>query len=155
MPQAQRYAKGTMRASGRKGRKIKVFLIDDHAVLRESVRSYLTSHAIVVVGEAADAPEALRKVKALAPDVIVLDVSLPSLDGGALARRLRRVVPRAKILAFSIHSSAEYVAKMARCGARGYVTKDQPAGDLLAAIKHLFEGGLHFPAGMPDLRGKA
>ena len=72
-----------------------------------------------------------------------------------MARRLRRLVPRAKLIAFSIHSSEEYVAKMARCGVQGYVTKDQPAGDLLAAIKHLFEGGLHFPAGMPDLRGKA
>ena len=74
--------------------KIRVFLIDDHPVMRDAVRSYLTSYSITVLGEAGDAKEALRKVKKLAPDVIVLDVSLPSLDGGELARRLRRIVPK-------------------------------------------------------------
>ena len=128
--------------------KIKVFLVDDHPAVREGVRFYLTSHSIAVVGEASDAPEALRKVKKLSPEVIVLDVNLPSMAGWELARRLRRLVPKAKILAFSIHSSEEYVERMARCGARGYVTKDQPTAELLDAIKHVFRGGLHFPAGM-------
>ena len=130
--------------------KIKVFLVDDHPIVREGVRSYLSNHAISVVGEASDAKEALRKVKALAPDVIVLDVNLPSIDGGELARRLRRLVPGTKLIAFSIHSSEEYVVKMARCGVQGYVTKDQPAGALLAAIKRVFSGELAFPAGMAD-----
>ena len=131
-------------------RKIKVFLVDDHPIVREGVRSYLENHGISVVGEAPDAREALGKVKRLAPDVVVLDVNLPSLDGGELARQLRRLVPKTKLIAFSIHSSEEYVVKMARCGVQGYVTKDQPAGDLLEAIKHVFRGGLHFPAGMRD-----
>ena len=129
---------------------IRVFLVDDHPIVREGVRSYLTNHAITVVGEAADAKEALRKVKKLAPDVIVLDVNLPSIDGGELARRLRKLVPKSKLIAFSIHSSEEYVVKMARCGVHGYVMKDQPPVDLLAAIRTVFEGGLHFPAGMND-----
>jgi DNA-binding NarL/FixJ family response regulator len=137
-----------MRVRDGKRDKIRVFLIDDHPVLRDAVRSYLTSHSITVVGEAGDAKEALRKVKKLAPDVIVLDVSLPSLDGGELARRLRRVVPKAKIIAFSVHSSEEYVVRMARCGVHGYVMKDQSAAELLDAIKHVVQGGLHFPADM-------
>lgn len=139
-----------MRAPAVKQSNIKVFLVDDHPIVREGVRSYLTNHAITVVGEASDANETLRKVKKLAPDVVVLDVNLPSIDGGELARRLRRLVPKTKLIAFSIHSSEEYVVKMARCGVQGYVTKDQPAGDLLEAIKHVFSGGLHFPAGMTD-----
>lgn len=131
-----------------KRNKIRVFLVDDHPIVREGVRSFLTNHSIAVVGEASDDKEALRKAKKLAPDVIVLDVSLPSIDGGELARRLRRAVPKAKILAFSIHSSEGYVVRMARCGAQGYVMKDQPTAELLEAIKHVSHGGLHFPADM-------
>jgi len=129
---------------------IRVFLVDDHPIVREGVRSYLTSHSITVVGEAGDVKEALCKVRKLAPDVIVLDVSLPSLDGGELAKRLRRVIPEAKLVAFSIHATEEYVVRMARCGVRGYVTKDEPTEYLLHAIKHVSRGGLHFPAHMAD-----
>ena len=133
-----------------KHKKIKVFLVDDHPIVREGVRSYLTSHDIAVVGEAADAPEAISKIKKLKPDVIVLDVNLPSLDGGELARRLRRLVPKARLIAFSIHSSEEYVVRMARCGVQGYVMKDQPTAELLNAIRQVSGGGLHFPAGMNE-----
>ncbi|MFI5346056.1 MAG: response regulator [Elusimicrobiota bacterium] len=139
-----------MHATEGKRSNIRVFLVDDHPIVREGVRSYLTNHAITVVGEAADAKETLRKVKKLAPDVIVLDVNLPAIDGGELARRLRSLVPKSKLIAFSIHSSEEYVVKMARCGVQGYVMKDQPPLDLLAAIRTVYEGGLHFPAGMND-----
>ena len=139
-----------MRVTDGKQDKIRVFLVDDHQIVRQGVRSYLTSHSISVVGEAGSAKEALRKVKKLAPDVIVLDVSLPDLDGGELARRLRRIVPKAKIVAFSIHSGVEYVVRMAQCGAHGYVMKDQSEGELLDAIKHVSQGGLHFPAHMSD-----
>jgi two-component system nitrate/nitrite response regulator NarL len=139
-----------MNARAAQAAKIKVFLIDDHPVVREGVRSFLTNHSISVVGEAGDAKEALRKVKKADPDVIVLDVNLPSIGGGELACRLHRLVPAIKLLAFSIHASEAYVVKMARCGVQGYVTKDQPAGDLLEAIKHVHQGGLHFPASMLD-----
>jgi len=139
-----------MRAKGVKQKNIRVFLVDDHPVVREGVRTFLTQRSIAVVGDAGDAKEALRKVKALAPDVIVLDVNLPAIDGGELARRLRLFVPKSKLIAFSLHSSEEYVVKMARCGVHGYVTKDQPPLDLLKAIETVHAGGLHFPAGMAD-----
>ncbi len=139
-----------MRETAGKQALIRVFLVDDHPIVREGVRSYLTNHAIAVVGEASDAKEALRKVKKASPDVIVLDVNLPAIDGGELARRLRRLIPKARLIAFSIHSSEKYVVKMARCGVQGYVTKDQPAGRLLEAITTVFQGGLHFPEGMAD-----
>jgi two-component system nitrate/nitrite response regulator NarL len=139
-----------MAAARASRRNIRVFLVDDHPIVREGVRSFLTNHSISVVGEASDAKEALRKIKKLAPDVVVLDVNLPSIDGGELARRLRLLVPDSKLIAFSMHSSEEFVVRMARCGVQGYVTKDEPAGELLEAIKHVHEGGLHFPAGMND-----
>ncbi len=116
--------------------------------MRDGVRAYLLSHGILVVGEAADAPEAFRKVKKLAPDVIVLDVNLPSLDGWEVALRLRQLVPKSNIIAFSIHSSEEYVVKMARSGALGYVMKSQPTSELLCGIRQVFRGGNYFPAGM-------
>jgi len=131
-------------------KKIRVLLVDDHPVVRAGVRAYLTGRGIEVVGEAADAGEALSKAAALAPDVIVLDVNLPSLPGDEVALRLKRCAPKAGIIAFSIYSGEEYVVRMARCGARGYVMKDQPTAVLLAAIKRVYGGGLHFPAGMTD-----
>ncbi len=130
--------------------KIKVFLVDDHPVVREGVGSFLRSHGISVVGGASDGKEALRKIKKLDPDVVVLDINLPLMDGGELARRLRQAVPRTKLIAFSIHSSEAYVVRMSRCGVQGYVVKDQPTGELLAAIKDVFQGKTHFPAGMPE-----
>jgi DNA-binding NarL/FixJ family response regulator len=131
--------------------KIKVFLVDDHPAVREGVRSYLTSEgSVAVVGEAADDKEALRKLKSVSPDVIVLDVNLPGVDGGELALRLRRTSPRAQLVAFSIHAGREYVVRMARCGAHGYVTKDTPTARLVEAIRRVHSGGLSFPPGMSD-----
>ena len=129
--------------------KVSVFLVDDHPIVLEWGRTYLTSHSIAVVGDAASAEEALRRVKKLAPDVIVLGVNLPSFDVGELVRRLRRLVPKIKFIAFGIRSSDAYVSRMARCGVQGYVTKSQPVTELLAAIKDVAGGHPHFPAGMP------
>lgn len=131
--------------------KVKAFLIDDHPVVREGVRSFLTHQGSVsVIGEASDDVEALRKLKKVRPDVILLDVSLPTMNGGELARRLRKLVPRAKIVAFSIHASQEYVVRMARCGVHGYVMKDMPSVKILEAIHHVHQGGLYFPPDMSD-----
>ena len=140
--------KGDNDVNDEKRKKIRVFLVDDHPTVRAGVRSYLASRSMAVVGEASNAREALRKVRKLAPDVIILDVNLPLMDGGELALRLRRLVPGAGLIAFSIHSGEEYVARMARCGVRGYVTKDQPLAELFDAITQVFRGGAHFPRGM-------
>ena len=131
--------------------RIRVLLVDDHPSVRQGVRTYLSGmRSIEVVGEAANDREALSRAKKLSPHVIVVDVSLPGLDGGELAQRLRRVVPKAKIVAFSMHASEEYVVRMARCGVHGYVTKNQPMARLVDAIVRVSQGGLHFPPGMID-----
>lgn len=134
-----------------KRKKIRVFLVDDHPTVRQGVRSYLASRSVTVVGEASDARETLRKVKKLSPDIIILDVNLPLMDGGELALRLCRLVPKCRLIAFSIHSGEEYVGRMARCGVRGYVMKDQPLSELFDAIEQVFGGGSHFPRGMQSL----
>lgn len=133
------------------GAVIKIFLVDDHPVVREGVRACLNGQAgFSVVGEAADDKEALRKLRKAAPEIVILDVSLPGLDGGELARRLRQAVPGVKIIVFSIHASQEYVVRMARCGAHGYVMKDGPSAKLIEAIRHVHGGGLYFPPAMSD-----
>lgn len=133
------------------GRKIRVFVVDDHPAVRAGIRSYLAGdESAAVVGEAADDAQALRRIKKAAPDVVVLDINLPGVDGGTLARRLRQTAPEAKLIAFSIHSSEEYVVRMARCGVHGYVTKDAPTAKLLEAIQFVHRGGLDFPPAMAD-----
>jgi len=140
--------KGDKAVKEEKRKKIRVFLVDDHPTVRQGVRSYLASRSVTVVGEASDARDTLRKVKKLSPDVIVLDVNLPLMDGGELALRLCRLAPKCRLIAFSIHSGEEYVVRMARCGVRGYVMKDQPLSELFDAINQVFRGGSHFPRGM-------
>ena len=131
--------------------KIKAFLVDDNPIVREGVRTCLTEHgSFSVVGEAADNTETLRKVKKLVPDVILIDINLPSIDGGELARKLRQAVPGAKIIAFSIHDTPEYVVRMAHCGAHGCVIKNSPSAKLTEAIRHVHGGGLYFPTDMAD-----
>ena len=137
-----------MKTKSRK--KIKVFLVDDHPVVREGVRSYLIDQGYAVAGEASDAAEALRKLKKVPTDVIILDINLPGVDGGELARTLRQTAPKSKLIAFSIHAGQEYVVRMARCGAHGYVMKDAPTSELVEAIEHVHRGGLSFPPGMTD-----
>ena len=129
-------------------KKTTVFLVDDHPAVREGVRSFLVMHGLEVVGEATDDAEAVRKLKKVKPDVIILDIGLPGVDGGELARYLRQTVPSAKLIAFSIHASQEYVVRMARCGVHGYVRKDEPTTRLVEAIERVHQGGLCFPPGM-------
>ena len=132
-------------------KKVKIFLVDDHPVVRDGVRACLSAQpAFEVVGEASDDKEALRKIGKARPDIIVLDISLPGLDGGELARRLRQAMPGARIIVFSIHASQEYVVRMAHCGVHGYVMKDSPSAKLVEAIREVYKGGLCFPPGMSD-----
>ena len=92
----------------------------------------------------------MSKLKTLAPDVVVLDLNLPAMNGGELARRLRQAVPRAKLIAFSIHADPEHVVQMARSGVHGYLMKDAPTAKLVEAIHLVHGGGLSFPSGMSD-----
>ncbi|PKM97846.1 MAG: DNA-binding response regulator [Elusimicrobia bacterium HGW-Elusimicrobia-3] len=130
---------------------IRVFLIDHHPVVREGVRACLTGQGgFSLVGEASDDKEALRKLRKAAPEIVILDVNLPGLDGGRLVRQLTQTVPGVKIIVFSIHASQEYAGLMARHGAHGFVAKDQPIARLVEAIRRVRKGGLFFPAGTAD-----
>ncbi|MGH9349625.1 MAG: response regulator [Vicinamibacterales bacterium] len=127
-----------------KGR-IRVLVADDHTIVRQGLVGLLrASDDIDVVGEAATGVEAVDRAAALLPDVIVLDISMPHLNGLEAARRLRKATPRARVLVLTMHGDDEYVLRMVRAGVSGYIVKDGAATDLVAAIRALSAGETYF-----------
>jgi DNA-binding NarL/FixJ family response regulator len=125
-------------------RKLRLLLVDDHAVVREGLRSLLSSDArFEIVGEASDGLTAVDAVQSLNPDVIVVDVSIPGLNGAQLARRLKESHPEIKTLALTVHEEGGYVRSLMDAGASGYVLKRSAASELLRAIEVVGEGGTY------------
>jgi DNA-binding NarL/FixJ family response regulator len=125
---------------------IKVLVVDDHAVVREGIRHVLDSGDFEVVGEACDGVEALDLADSLAPDVVILDLSMPRMSGLEAATRMRALWPDVRILVLSIHDHEEYVLQSVRAGAQGYLRKDSSPAELREAIRVIHEGGSFFSA---------
>jgi DNA-binding NarL/FixJ family response regulator len=124
--------------------RIRVLLVDDHTLLRQGLRAILEQEKdLKVIGEAADGREALRRVTTLKPDVVVIDISMPKVNGIEATRRILAARPVTRIVALSMHDGEDYVEQILRAGATGYVLKDAPARDLVAAIRATQAGGLH------------
>lgn len=120
---------------------IKVLIADDHTVVREGLRMVLESEdGICVVGEASDGREAVRHAQTFNPDVIVMDISMPGLNGIEATTRIRETNSSAKIIILSMHSSAEYVYKTLRAGAMGYLLKESAGKELRDAVHRTYEG---------------
>jgi DNA-binding NarL/FixJ family response regulator len=114
----------------------RVLIVDDNGPFRQFVRSTLGRRpGLQIIGEASDGLEAVQKASELQPDLIVLDIGLPSLNGIEAGRRIRKLSPRAKILFLSQESSAEVVQEALSLGALGFVIKMHAAGDLLLAVE--------------------
>ena len=126
---------------------IRVLIADDHAVVREGLRHVLRADGdFEIVGEAADGLEAVDLARALRPDVVVLDLSMPLLSGFDAATRIREAVPGTNILVLSMHHHEEYVLRSVRAGAQGYLRKDSSPAELRGAIRTIHEGGSYFSA---------
>ena len=122
-------------------KKIRVLLADDHNLVRAGVRKILEAQPdVTVVGEVADGAAALEALAGTAVDVMVLDLSMPGLDGFAVLRRARALVPALKVLVLSMHADSEFVSRAVREGADGYLLKDSAVNDLVAAIQAVREG---------------
>lgn len=118
---------------------IKVLIVDDHAMLRESLHSMVDSHEhLHVIGEASNGVEALEEVRALHPDVVVMDINMPRMNGLEAAKLIKREFPRVGIVGLSIHDSEEMVETMAAAGISSYVRKDNAAKTLCPAIDAAF-----------------
>lgn len=128
---------------------IRIFLVDDHPMVREGLRARLSSVAqLTVVGEAGDAAEALRLLDGLSVDVVLQDVGLKEGNGIDLARTMLARWPDVCVLMFSMYDNPEYVHRALQAGARGYVLKDAPASEIVAAIEAVVAGGTFLSPGV-------
>ena len=123
------------------GEGIRVLLADDHDILRDGLRALLElAGDIQVVGEARTGREAVAETERLRPDVVLMDISMPELDGVEACRRIRQQVPEARVLFLTMHEADDYLFRTLRAGAAGYVIKRTAAGDLLAAVRAVARG---------------
>ena len=122
-------------------KKTRILLADDHAVVRNGFRMILGAQEdLEVVGEAANGREAVESAEALQPDIVVMDVTMPELNGIEATRRISETSPRTRVLALSMHKDAVYVREILRAGAKGYLLKDSGESDLLAAVRAVARG---------------
>jgi DNA-binding NarL/FixJ family response regulator len=125
--------------------KTRVLVADDHAMIRKGLISILRPHEeFEIVGEAAEGNEAVEKALQSRPDVVVLDLSMPRLNGLEATRRIHKALPGTRILVLTMHDDEEYVLRTVRAGASGYMVKDGAAGELVTAIRALAAGQGYF-----------
>ncbi len=121
--------------------KIRVLICDDHTILREGIRLLLNSQPdIEVVDEAVDGRDAVDKARACKPDVILMDIAMPLLNGLEATKQIRRDQPNARVLVLTMYESDEYVAQMLEAGAAGYVLKKVAGSELVYAIRAVSQG---------------
>lgn len=121
---------------------INVLIVDDHALIREGLRQLFTlEEHIHVVGEAANSFEAIEKIHRLAPDVVLLDIHLPVVDGIAVTRQIMHQFPDVAVIILTVHRQNQQIVDAMRNGARGYLLKDSSAHEIAEAIKVVHQGG--------------
>jgi two-component system, NarL family, response regulator NreC len=122
-------------------KRIRILLADDHAVVRAGFKMILSAQAdMEIVGEAGNGREAVEAAEELKPDIVVMDVAMPELNGIEATRRLASSLPHTRVIALSMHKDSVYVRETLRAGARGYLLKDSPAGDLVSAVRAVASG---------------
>src|SRR2546427_879974 len=121
----------------------RVLLADDHALIRQGLKALLESQGFQVVGEASDGQATLRSAEMTHPDVAILDISMPVLNGMDAARELKKSSPKTKIILLTQHDEDQYVTEALRAGAKGYVLKSQAAEDLVQAIREVCRGSVY------------
>ncbi len=125
-------------------RNIRILLADDHEVMRSALRLLLDSREeFTVVGEAGNGREVLGMVESAVPDVVVMDINMPELNGIEATRQLRAAYPQVRVLGLSIHMKGRMVSEMLSAGARGYVPKNSAASELLEAIHTVMTGKMY------------
>lgn len=122
----------------------RVLIADDHTLVRESLVGVLRGGGIEVVAQAADGIETVERALQTRPDVVVVDISMPRLNGIEVVRRLREALPATRVLVLTMHEEDEYVLQVVRAGASGYLVKDSPAAELVAAVNSLHAGHGYF-----------
>ncbi len=131
---------------------IRVLLADDHAMLRDGLKALLSASGdIEVVAEAGDGREALSRAQAFAPDVAILDIAMPGLNGIEAARLMRERCPATRIVMLSMHSSSEHLHRALNAGADGYLLKESAAAEVGAAVRAVYAGRRYFSRSLAAL----
>lgn len=121
--------------------KIRILLVDDHTILRSGIRSLLENEpGLIVIGEAEDGRKAVSLACQLKPDVVIMDIAMPLLNGLEATRQIRVQCPGVKVLVLSMHDNEEYVRQVLEAGAMGYILKDAAASELINAIRSVCRG---------------
>src|SRR3954453_5318719 len=122
-------------------KRTRILLVDDHAVVRQGFKMILDAQSdMEIVGEAGNGREAVELAEQLKPDVVVMDVAMPELNGIEATRRLASSLPHTRVVALSMHKDSVYVREILRAGARGYLLKDSPAGALVPPVRAVAPG---------------
>lgn len=130
--------------------KIKIILVDDHKLMREGLSSLLGAQPdIHVVAQAENGREAVQMVEKLHPDVVVMDVSMPDLNGIDATRQIISRAPKTRVIALSMHSDRQFIVEMLRAGACGYLLKDSAVEDLASAIQKVSKGNTYIAPNIP------
>jgi len=125
----------------------RILIADDHAMMRKGLRTVIEPHSgWEICGEATTGMEALESAKSLKPDLVVLDVSMPVLNGLEVAHRISRSLPEIKILLFTMHNSPQFAKDVTKSGAHGYVCKSSGEEVLMQAMEALLQGSQYFDA---------
>lgn len=131
---------------------LRILLADDHAVVREGLKALINAQpGMEVSGEAADGRNACRLARTLRPGVVILDVSMPEMNGAEAAEELRRDCPEVRVLALTVHEDKGYLLRLLAAGAAGYVLKGAAAEELIHAIRTVAAGGVYLD---PTVAGK-
>jgi DNA-binding NarL/FixJ family response regulator len=132
---------------------INVLLVDDHTIVREGLRSLISEYNYIkVIGEANDVFEMLNLLKSIKPDIIVLDISLPGVNGLDAIKKIFRINPNVKIIILSMYSDKEFIYRSLKLGAKGYLVKKNAAKDLIAAIEAVQRGEVYLsPTILPEI----
>jgi two-component system, NarL family, response regulator NreC len=130
---------------------LQIVLADDHELVREGLRSLLVKQHFEVVGEASEGRKAVELARDLRPDIVVVDYSMPLLNGLEAAREIHTVSPSSKTILLTVHMEDQYVFEALRAGVRGYVVKTQAAADLIRAIQEVSRGQIYLSPGISGI----